>query len=160
MTATLDTGYVVASMLHKLDETFVRGGTHYLDPNTSLFETLAGIPAEVASVPVSSRCNTLSAQVEHIRLTLDVSNKVMLGIDYGTIDWGEIWRTVGAVTPEEWADSQQRLRASYDAVRSTMANPASWGGNDNISEALVILIHSAYHLGEVRQALCTLMPLS
>jgi len=158
MSDTLNTSYVVNSMLHKLDETFAHGGTHYLDPNTSLFETLAGIPSDVASRPVSSRCNTLSAQVEHIRLTLDVSNKVMLGIDYGTIDWGEIWRTVGAVTPEEWSASQARLRTSYESVRATMADPARWGNNDNVSEALVILIHSAYHLGEIRQALCTLMP--
>lgn len=156
MSTILETGYLVESLLHKLDETFVRGGTHYLDPNTSLFETLAEIPAETASIPVSARCNTLAAQIEHIRLTLDVSNKVMLGIDYGRVDWGEIWRTVGAVTPEEWAASQERLRTSFESVRETMAHPERWQGKDNLSEALVILVHSAYHLGEIRQALCTL----
>lgn len=150
--------HVVEVLLRALDETFATGGTHYLDKNTSLFETLAEIPAEVASVPVSRRCNTLSAQVDHITLSMVVSNKVMLGIDYGKIDWGEIWRTVGAVTPEEWGASQERLRVSYEEARETMAHPDRWKGKDNIDEAITILVHAAYHLGEIRQALCTLMP--
>ncbi|MCC6804129.1 MAG: hypothetical protein IT319_14710, partial [Anaerolineae bacterium] len=71
-------------------------------------------------------------------------------------DWGEIWRTVGAVTPEQWRDGQARLRASYDQVVALVQAYETWDGEDDIGGSLAILVHSAYHLGEIRQALCTL----
>ena len=62
-----------------LDETFRNVHGHYLDKHTSLFETLATISAEEASQPVGGRCATLAAQVNHIRIYLEVLERYMRG---------------------------------------------------------------------------------
>src|SRR5256885_15733440 len=84
------------------EETFERVKGIYLDRGTSLFETLDTISAAEASQPVSVTCATLAAQVEHIRFYLDVLEGHMIGKPLPHVDWGEIWRTVSAVTPDAW----------------------------------------------------------
>src|SRR5436190_20128128 len=103
-----------------LDETFnsVRGV--YLDRGTSLFETLATISAEEASRPVSASCASLAAQVAHVRFYIDVLWGHMSGNNPGKVDWGDIWRTITVVTPEEWDASKAQLRASYERILALM----------------------------------------
>ncbi len=137
-------------------ETFEKVNGIYLDRSTSLFETLATISAEEASRPVSATCATLAAQVEHVRFYVDTLETYMHGEDPGKVDWGAIWREVQGVTPEEWAASNQRLRASYERVMTYMKTFETWDAENQLSEALAIVVHTAYHLGEIRQALCTL----
>jgi len=137
-----------------LDETFARVHGIYLDKGTSLFETLATITAEEASHPVGGKCATLAAQVEHVRYYLDVLEGHLLKQAMEKADWGKIWRTVHSVTPAEWEASKERLNATYHRVRSAMQNLA-WD-EDEIGAALAIVVHTAYHLGEIRQALCVL----
>jgi len=139
-----------------LDETFDHTHGIYLDRGTSLFETLATISAEVASRPVSATCATLAAQVDHVRFYLDVLEGHMLGKPRPNVDWSEIWRTVGAVSTEEWEAIKEHLRTSYQRVLSLFKSYTTWEGEDDIGGALAILVHTAYHLGEIRQALCTL----
>jgi hypothetical protein len=55
-----------------LDETFDTVNGIFLDKGTSMFQTLATISAQEASVPVGGRCATLAAQVEHVAFYLDV----------------------------------------------------------------------------------------
>jgi hypothetical protein len=31
----------------------------------------------------------------------------------------------------------------------------SWEGENDVAGALAVVVHTAYHLGEIRQALCT-----
>ncbi len=142
-------------LLELLDETFEHVHGIYLDGGTSLFETLETISAEEASRPVSTTCATLAAQVEHVRFYLDVLEDVLLKQDTGAVDWQEIWRTVHGVTPEEWEASKGRLRDSYQRVLKLMKSFDTWEGENEISGSLAILVHTAYHLGEIRQALCT-----
>jgi hypothetical protein len=72
------------------------------------------------------------------------------------LDWGEIWRTVSAVTPEEWEASKARLRASYERIIARLKSKETWDGEDDIGIPIALVVHTAYHLGEIRQALCTL----
>jgi hypothetical protein len=139
-----------------LDEAFERVHGMYLDRGTSLFETLATISAEEASRPVSDTCATLAAQVEHVRFYLDVLERHMLRQDLGKVDWGEIWRTVHGVTPQEWEASKNRLKESYQRVLKLMKTFDTWEGENDIGGSLAVLVHTAYHLGEIRQALCTI----
>jgi hypothetical protein len=156
MTENAAMNALLAYYLDMLEETFERVQGFYLDRNTSLFETLASIDADTASRPVSARCATLSAQVEHTRFYLDVTIDSMLGNEIGKLDWNEIWRTVNVVTPEEWAQIQARLRASYLRLRELASNPDQWASHEALADAFNGLVHTAYHLGEIRQALCTL----
>src|SRR5262245_14788534 len=88
-----------------LDETFVKHHGIFLYKGASLFETLHTISAEEASRPVSDHCASIAAQVEHTRFYLDVLENDLLKKEAGKVDWGEIWRTVREVTPEEWEAS-------------------------------------------------------
>ena len=143
------------AMLVALDETFENVCGIYLDRGTSLFETLATISAEEASRPVSANCASIAAQVAHITFYLEVTMQFVRG-DRPQVDWTEIWRTIEAVTPEEWDKSQQELRETYGRIRELVTNTESWGSVDEIGGALGVLMHTAYHLGEIRQALCTI----
>ena len=138
-----------------LTETFERVQGIYLDRATSLFETLDTISAEEASRPVSATCATIAAQVEHVRFYLDVLEEYLRGNAPTDVDWRNIWRTISAVTPDEWEASKAHLKASYTRVRSLMESFEAWDGENDIGGALAILVHTAYHLGEIRQALCT-----
>ncbi|MFN8564452.1 MAG: hypothetical protein U0703_23180 [Anaerolineae bacterium] len=48
------------------------------------------------------------------------------------------------------------LRASYEQALALVQSFETWDGEDDIGGALAMLVHSAYHLGEIWQALCTL----
>jgi len=140
-----------------LRETFERVHGMYLDKGTSLFETLATIDADMASRPVSPTCATLAAHIEHVRFYLDVLERGMAGtLDQAAVDWRHIWETVSAVTPEEWAASQTRLRASYERVVAHIDSWQTIDGERQLGGAIAVIAHTAYHLGEIRQALCTL----
>lgn len=139
-----------------LTETFEKVQGIYLDRGTSLFETLATISAEEASRPVSSRCATIAAQVEHVRFYLDVLADAITTKKAVRVDWGEIWRTVHGVTSAEWQASQTRLRESYQRVVTLFKGITTWDGEEEVSGSLAIIVHTAYHLGEIRQALCVI----
>ncbi|HEX3050032.1 MAG TPA: hypothetical protein VHP83_05200 [Aggregatilineaceae bacterium] len=148
-------GQLKKELLDVLDETFEHVNGIYLDRGTSLFETLNTISAEVASRPVGWNCASIAAQVEHVRFYLDVLERSMLNQEIGKVDWGEIWRTVHEVTPEEWEASKKRVWESYQRVRRVITGFETWEGKNDIAGTLAILVHTAYHLGEIRQALCT-----
>jgi hypothetical protein len=137
-----------------LDETFEHVHGVYLDKGTSLFETLDHLSAEQASRPVSDGCASLAAQVAHVRFYLFVLENHMLHKEIGPVDWQEIWRTTKAVTPEEWAALKQQLKETYQRVLALLQSFDTWEGEHDIAGSLAILVHTAYHLGEIRQALC------
>jgi hypothetical protein len=131
----------------------VRG--YFLDGGTSLFETLATISAEEASIPVGGKCATLAAQVKHVAFYLDVVDKSVRDPNFPRADWGEIWRTVSAVTPDEWQAFQDELRANYQRILALIEDTPEWG-QEEMAGTIALVVHTAYHLGEMRQALCTL----
>jgi hypothetical protein len=139
-----------------LDETFDNVHGYYLDGGTSLFETLATISAEEASIPVGGKCATLAAQVKHVTFYLDVLEKAVRTQQEERQDWGKIWRETSAVTPEEWEALKSSLRQSYNRVKALINDMTEWSGEQQIANAIGIIVHTAYHLGEIRQALCTL----
>lgn len=143
-------------LFDSLEETFEQVHGIYLDKGTSLFETLESISAEDASRGVAERCPTIAAQVEHVRFYLDVLNDVLLRQEIVKVDWREIWQTVREVTPEEWEGQKCRLRESYQQVLATLKSIDGWTGEYDISGALSILAHTAYHLGGIRQAWCAI----
>lgn len=135
-------------------ETFEAVHGIYLDKGTSLFETLDTLSAEEASKPVSAHCATIAAHVAHVQLYLEVLEDAMLRRKREKVDWGEIWRTVSSVTPEAWETSKASLKATYQRIMSEMQDTATWQDVHEISAAFSMVIHTAYHLGEIRQAIC------
>lgn len=157
MTGPTPTAHPVAQALRVvLDEAFDDVKGIFLDKNTSLFETLADISAEEASIPVGGKCATLAAQVKHTAFYLDVVFNSARDPDYPRADWGHIWRTVSAVTPEEWEAIKSELRDSYNRILRLVDETPAWDDPYVIGGAIGVVAHTAYHLGEIRQALCTL----
>jgi hypothetical protein len=151
---TLELEHFTQALLTLLDETFDQVHGYYLDKGNSLFETLANISAEEASIPVGGKCATLAAQVKHVAFYLDVVDRSVRDPNYPPADWGEIWRTVSCVTPEVWQAIQAELRANYNRILTLIQEAPGWEGADEIGGAMGVLANTAYHLGEVRQALC------
>lgn len=143
------------NVLQFMTETFEKPMGIYLDPETSLFQTLATISAAEASIPVSNKCASLAAQVAHVTFFIESFERFALQGDNSPRDWGLIWRTVEKVTPEEWEAYKSKLREAYDRMVKLFTENPMWN-EDTIGGALSIVVHSAYHLGEIRQALCTL----
>ena len=155
MSKTISTDQFTREYFKTLDETFVKHHGIYLDENTSLFETLDTITAEQASRPVGDQCASLAAQVAHVTFFLEVLENYLLHKSAGEIDWDETWRTVSAVTPGQWTALQENLKLTHKRVLKTL-HGLNWEGDRSVGGALAILVHTAYHLGEIRQAMCVL----
>lgn len=158
MSTTIDSDLFKKSLFMLLNETFDQVQGIFLDKGTSFFETLATISAEEASIPVGGKCATLAAQVKHTAFYLDVLEENVRTQKFERVDWGKIWREVTAVSPQEWQTIQDELRESYNRVKQLINDQAEWKNEYEIGGAIGMIVHTAYHLGEIRQALCTLKP--
>ena len=150
----IDQELITQNLFDILDEAFVTHHGVFLDRGTSLFETLETITAAEASIPVGGKCATLAAQVAHVNFYLEVVEDYILNKERDNVDWGEIWRRVNKVSTEEWTAYQDQLKETYQRVISMLKNLEDWNNDRPIGGALAIAIHTAYHLGEIRQAMC------
>jgi hypothetical protein len=150
----IDKELITENLFAILDEAFVAHHGIFLDRGTSLFETLETITAAEASIPVGGKCATLAAQVAHVNFYLEVLEDYILNKERDNVDWGEIWRRVNKVSTEEWKAYQDQLKETYQKVISMLQNREDWNDERPIGGALAIAIHTAYHLGEIRQAMC------
>jgi hypothetical protein len=156
MAAQIPTDQFTAAVFALLDETFDNVQGYFLDKGTSFFETLATISAEDASVPVGGKCATLAAQVKHVAFYLDVLAEALRTQRFERQDWDKIWRETGAVSAEEWDALRVSLRQSYNRVKTVINHTDDWSSERQIGGAVAVIVHTAYHLGEIRQALCTI----
>ena len=156
MSSQISSEHFTKSLYMLLDETFDNVQGFYLDKGTSFFETLATISAGEASIPVGGKCATLAAQVKHVAFYLDVLEENVRTQKFEPVDWDKIWREVTAVSPEEWQTIQSELRESYNRIKQLVNDTAEWDNERVIGGAIAMIVHTAYHLGEIRQALCVL----
>jgi hypothetical protein len=158
MTPSIEANHFTQALYMLLDETFDNVQGYYLDKGASLFETLADITAAQASIPVGGKCATLAAQVKHVAFYLDVVERNVRSGTFHRVDWGEIWRTTREVTPDEWEALKTGLRESYNRLKALIHDTPTWPDETQVGVAIATVVHTAYHLGEIRQALCTLRP--
>jgi len=153
---TIDEQDFANNLFQFMEETFeAKHHGIYLDKGTSLFETLETVSSEEASIPVGGKCASLAAQVAHVTFFIESFERFALQGDNSPRDWGYIWRTVEKVTPEEWESYKSKLKDAYQRMDKLFHENNLWN-EDTIGGALSIVVHTAYHLGEIRQALCTL----
>ncbi len=155
MTQQIPVERLTFTLFGLLTETFEQVHGIFLDKGTSLFETLDGITAEQASRATSGRCATLAAQVNHVRFYIDVLEGYMMENAPENVDWQSSWQ-ITTVTEEEWDWLKMGLRESYARAREAMNNFDSWDNDHRVGGALAIVVHTAHHLGEIRQMLCVL----
>ena len=144
-----------SELLGLFDETFETVSGFYLDKGTSLFETLETVDAAQASRPLSETCGTIAAQVNHVAFYLDVICRYFQGENPENVDWDSSW-DVSAVTDLEWSGLKESLRGAHARTRSLLAAQTDFSNPDRIGEAMAFVVHTAHHLGEIRQALCAI----
>ena len=157
MSTQIQADHFTQALYGLLDETFDNVQGYFLDKGTSMFETLATISAEEASAPGGGKCATLAAQVKHVAFYLDVLEQALRNQQFERQNWGKIWRETSAVTPEEWEALKLSLRESYDRVKILISDTTEWPNERQVAGPIAIVVHTAYHLGEIRQALCSRM---
>jgi hypothetical protein len=122
--------------------------TAYLDAKASFFHTFKDISAEQASTPVTSDGMTLAAHVEHSRFYMDVLLQFMNGRTE-KVDWDKSWQ-LKTVSAEAWDNLKTDLETVYQDIKTHVQTVNTWGDIE-IGDAMAIVVHSAYHLGAVRQ---------
>jgi hypothetical protein len=142
------------SFFQLLTETFVgppaNTGSAYLDKGAGLFQTLDGLTAEQASRRAQPGGTTIAAHCEHVRFYIAALHAYMRGAT-GRTDWSQSW-LVAEVTAEDWEGVKAGLRQAYTALVDDLRSTEEWG-DDEVGDGLAILVHTAYHLGAIRQLL-------
>ena len=140
-----------------LEETFETHHGIYIDKGTTLFDTLAGVTAPKASLRASDKTASIAAHVRHVVFYTQVLQRSTRGEEVGKVDWREIWETDRPVTPDEWTAIVQALKTEWANIRRLHAEPATWEREDAHGEFMAIAIHTAYHLGAIRQAIAVIV---
>ena len=134
-------------------ETFESGnnpeGTMYLDRGAGLFDSLADVSAEGASQEVIPGGTTIAAQVNHSLYYLEVLEHCIHSGSYEA-DWAESWQ-VQRVDEEAWQALKNKLKMTYERISTTLQTQDEW---DKLEDGFsIVIIHTAYHLGAIRQML-------
>lgn len=135
-----------------LEETFESparpSGNAYLDRSAGWFPTLDGLTAQQASRGLVAGGTTIAGHVEHARFYVEV----MLHYAGGTVervDWDASWQ-VREVSDERWRELKEAFADTCKRLDASLAAVETWGDHE-IGAAMGALMHSAYHLGAVRQ---------
>jgi hypothetical protein len=147
---TITTSLFTGNLRALLTETFENVQGIYLDRATSLTETLAALNAEQASRPLVAGGATIAGHVEHIRFYIRVLKHYIDGVNADKIDWKQSW-LCHAVTPSEWDAIRIGLAADYHALLAHLDTIENWDAERPLGGALAIVVHTAYHLGAIRQ---------
>lgn len=142
--------------LQFLEETFETHYGIYLDKGTTFLQTLENVSAAEASQRATDATASIAAHVRHVVFYMDVLQRSIRGEDLGTLNWREIWDNDRPVTSREWSAQVGALRAEYAKVLQMHADPAAWEREDALGEFMAVAVHSAYHLGAIRQALAVI----
>lgn len=143
-------------VLQFLEETFDTHHGIYLDKGTSLFETLGAVTAEEASERATAGTASIAAHVRHCVFYLEVIQRSLRGEELGKLNWREIWENDRPVSADAWTAQVAALRAEHAKVLKMLADPATWEREDAFGEFMAIAVHTAYHLGAIRQALAVI----
>ena len=68
----------------------------------------------------------------------------------------QIWAEVNEIDEATWRAKISEFRATYERIKGHLDNADDWHDTHELSCMLGILMHSAYHLGEIRQMMCRL----
>jgi hypothetical protein len=156
MAPSIRRDHLVDELLPVLDEVFQTHHGIFLDPGTSMLDALRGRQAAQASQPVGGRCARLAAQVAHVSFDLEVLEAYITSRKSQEVDWGDVWRRVSGVAPEAWHQLGDELDMTYRRVAGRLRAIQEWDDSDLIGGAIAIAVHSAYHRGEMCQAICVL----
>lgn len=155
MSAQITADAVRTAVLGGLEEAFENVHGYFLDKGTSLFETLENVTVEEASQASVTTVGTLAAQVDHSTFYLKEAIRFATeGPSDTHADWAGSWTTT-TVTQTEWDDLRAGLRSEYERMQQLVRSNPVWN-EMTLGGCIATIAHSAYHLGEIRQALAVI----
>lgn len=146
--------YFRENVLALLTETFEGSppeGSRYLDRGVGVLNTIEKISAADASR--SNGGASLVSHLEHARHYLVALIEFMNGRTE-KVDWNESW-LVKTVDENQWNLLKENVRRDYETVIKTFKSIEIWD-DDKVGDALAIVVHTAYHLGAMRQIMKSL----
>jgi DinB superfamily len=141
-----------------LEETFENPQGYYLDRSSGgLLGTLQKITADQASRSFKPGMTSIAAHVEHTRFYLsEVVVTSLRGDEVGKLDWNQSW-VLKTVNELEWQELKQMLHETCSNVLELVKARETWD-DQPITDAMVGLAHTAYHVGAIRQMVLMLEP--
>ena len=152
-TGTISVEHFREGLLFVLDEAFENVHGAFLDPGDSFFATLDSISAGQASQPIGGTCSSIAAQVNHVIFYMDVAFRYMQGENPGKQDWGAAWTKTEAAA-DEWEGLKAALRGRYQQLLQLIDATTAFDNADFVGGAFAMVAHTAYHLGQIREAMC------
>lgn len=154
MTTSVPVSVIKESTKLALGEAFDTVVGMFLDKGDSLWETLEGVTAEQASVPIATDGNSIAGQVSHMIYYFDIMAMYMRGEEPKDKNWAKAWETI-EVNNEEWTELQQQLRQRQSDLFTMIDNTPDqvFIDTDVVGGTYAIVAHTAFHLGQIRHAL-------
>jgi hypothetical protein len=139
------------NILVLLEETFSNPQGYYLDQSSGgLMGTLDKITAEQASSSFKPGMTTIAGHVFHSDFYLsNVVVQSLCGQEVGKLDWDQSW-VLKTVDELEWNKLKQDLHETCQTVLELVKARETWD-DQPITDAMVGLAHTAYHVGAIRQ---------
>ena len=118
-----------------------------------LLRQLDTIEASTASKRSTPERATIAAHVDHVHYGLSLLNRWTAGEAkvWASADWNASWQR-GTVTDDQWRTLRNELRNEVEKWRKVVAERISWD-DANAAAAISSVVHTAYHLGAIRQIL-------
>ncbi|MDQ3322158.1 MAG: hypothetical protein M3525_06980 [Acidobacteriota bacterium] len=151
---SIKTEHFRENLLALLTETFEGSppeGSRYLDQGVGVLNTIEKISAADASRSIGGA--TFVSHLEHARHYLVALVEFIDG-RIEKVDWDESW-LVKTVDEAEWNLLKENVRRDYQTVIQTFKAIEIWD-DDKVADAMSIVVHTAYHLGAMRQIMKSL----
>ena len=149
---TVDQKHFIKNLLALLKETFEgsppQQASAYLDRGVGVLNTVEKLSAADASRSISDASATIAAHTEHLRFYLLALLEFMNGRTE-KVNWDESW-LVKTVDETDWKLLQENVRRDYEIVIETVRQIEDWD-DEKVGDAMAIVVHTAYHLGAIRQ---------
>ncbi len=139
------------NLLALLKETFegsLPEGSAYLDRGIGVLNTIQKISAADASRLMVEDDATIAAHTEHLRFYLLALLEFING-STEKVNWDESW-LVKTVDETDWKLLQENVRRDYEIVVESFQTIEDWN-DEKVGDAMAIVVHTAYHLGAIRQ---------
>ena len=139
-----------------LEETFEKPQGYYLDRSSGgLFGTLEHVTADTASGLFKPGVTTIAAHVYHTNFYLnEVVVRSLRGEEVPKLNWQKSWE-FKTVTDLEWQSLKQQLHQTYETMMQLVKARETWD-DQSITDTLVALAHTSYHVGAIRQMILML----
>jgi hypothetical protein len=157
---TIEAEALTKAALALYDEAYLEAadpkGTWFTDnePKNGFLGSIESLSAAEASRPLSPGDPlSVASHAEHLRFALSLANRALRGEKaYAGAKWARSW-DLRSVDEAAWKSLVAALRTEYEAFREALASGKAWAGEDEMTGALGLIAHGAWHLGAIRQGL-------